>query len=135
MRRYAARLPFPPLRLYALSELLIGCSALAVPWQLIAGRHLLESLTSHFLASMSPIPSRSATELVARMPRKAIADVMEWGPARTPTEQLERMLAGETSTASLISLSPRTPALQDDRPINEYFLLRSLAHLRSSLRP
>jgi spermidine synthase/MFS family permease len=91
----------------------------------------------HFLASMSPIPSRTAEELVARMPSGALADMMEWGPARTPTEQLERMLAGQTSAASLISLSPRTPALQDDRPINEYFLLRALSdgHLRSSLQP
>jgi spermidine synthase len=111
--------------------------ALANSFTYVAVFPSIEGTGSHFLASMRPIPSRSATELVARMPRGAIADMMEWGPARTPTEQLERMLAGQTSTASLISLSPRTPALQDDRPINEYFLLRALSDgdLRSNLRP
>ena len=44
-RRYGERVSFPPLRLYALAELLIGCSSLAVPVQLLLGRRLLESLT------------------------------------------------------------------------------------------
>src|SRR5579872_6578599 len=34
----------PALRLYALAELLIGISALLVPYQLQAGRHLLEQM-------------------------------------------------------------------------------------------
>src|ERR1039458_4148479 len=42
-RRYGDRISFHPLRLYALAEFLIGCSALAVPVQLLWGRRLLES--------------------------------------------------------------------------------------------
>jgi predicted membrane-bound spermidine synthase len=80
----------------------------------------------HFFASMSPIPERTATELVARMPARAVADMMEWGPARTPTEEVQRVLSQELTTGQMIALSPATPALQDDRPINEYFLLRDL---------
>ena len=86
----------------------------------------LEGWGWHFLASMSPIPQRSAQELVSRMPAKAVADMMEWGPATTPQEQFELVLDQRTSPDQLIDGSPRTPAMQDDRPINEYFLLRYL---------
>ena len=79
----------------------------------------------HFLASMSPIPARTSAELVARMPAAAVKDMMEWGPAATPDAQMGHVLAHEMTTATLIALSPATPPLQDDRPINEYFLLRT----------
>jgi len=78
----------------------------------------------HFLASAQPIPIRSAVELVARMPRGAIADMMEWGPAKTPDQQFQILLSREIRPEQMIALSPNTPALQDDRPINEYYLLR-----------
>jgi len=37
----------------------------------------------HFLASERPIPVRTAAELVEAMPRGAVRDMMEWGPAQT----------------------------------------------------
>lgn len=80
----------------------------------------------HFFASMHPIPDRSGAELVARMPAQAVTDMMEWGPARTLVEQFERLLSTQTSTGQLIAFAPQTPGMQDDRPINEYFLLRYL---------
>jgi spermidine synthase len=80
----------------------------------------------HYLASMSPIPLRSAREMVARMPASAVADMMEWGPARTPVAQFNLMLSNWHAPQALIARSPNTPALQDDRPVNEYFLLRDL---------
>jgi hypothetical protein len=75
---------------------------------------------------MHPIPERTASEMVARMPAAAVTDMMEWGPAATPDGQIQRMLSTETNTGQLIELSPSTPALKDDRPINEYFALRGL---------
>ena len=51
--------------------------------------------------------------------------MMEWGPAPTPVEQMSLLLGHELTLAPMIALSPSTPALQDDRPINEYFLLRT----------
>jgi len=42
IRKYENRLRVPALRLYALAELLIGVSALLVPYQLLWGRKLLE---------------------------------------------------------------------------------------------
>ena len=79
----------------------------------------------HFLASERPIPIRTAAELVARMPPGAVTDMMEWGPAPTPEQQVNRVLSYQTSIDKIIALSPATPALTDDRPINEYFLLRT----------
>jgi len=79
---------------------------------------------NHYLASMSPIPSRNAEELLARMSPGAVTDMMEWGPAETPTDQLNRVLSRPVSVSELIELAPEVPALQDDRPINEYYQLR-----------
>src|ERR1700723_27446 len=79
----------------------------------------------HFLASDRPIPIRTAAELVARMPPSAIADMMEWGPAKSPEVEMQLLLAHESSTDEIIVLSPQTAPLTDDRPINEYFLLRT----------
>ncbi len=78
----------------------------------------------HFLASDQPIPVRTAAELAGRMPAAAVADMLEWGPAKTAEQQFALLLSRETKPEQMIALSPQTPALQDDRPINEYYLLR-----------
>ncbi len=78
----------------------------------------------HYLASMSPIPDLKAGELVARMPPAAVEDMMEWGPGGSPIEQFNFMLAKRRSPEELLVLAPGTPALADDRPINEYDWLR-----------
>lgn len=78
----------------------------------------------HYLASMSPLPERSAQELVDRMPAEAVADMMEWGPSSTPLEQFSRMLSPPVSPAEMLAQAPDAPTLQDDRPVNEYYLLR-----------
>jgi spermidine synthase len=78
----------------------------------------------HFLASASPIPSLSAAELANKLPASAARDLMEWGPASTPREQFEIVLSHEVSLAALIQKDPEVPSLKDDRPVNEYYLLR-----------
>jgi spermidine synthase len=89
----------------------------------------------HFLASQSPIADRSAPELVAQMPAMAIKDMMEWGPGRTPAEQLNMLLHHETDPQRFIAIAPKTPVLSDDRPINEYDWLRSThPHLMRELQ-
>ena len=79
----------------------------------------------HFLASERPITNRTAAELVERMPTAAVSDMLEWGPAASPEAQMNLLLSRESSTDALIALSPATAALQDNRPINEFFLLRT----------
>src|SRR5438477_2682910 len=44
IRKYGAEINFPALRLYALIELLIGVSAIVVPYELVWGRNLLENV-------------------------------------------------------------------------------------------
>ena len=78
----------------------------------------------HFLASTTPIPVRTAYQLVDRMPTQAISDMMEWGPATTPDRQFAMVLDRELSLDKVIAQAPNAPALKDDRPVNEYFLFR-----------
>jgi len=87
-------------------------------------RSFYDKQAIHFLASMSPILEHTATELLARMPPSAVADMMEWGPGETPLEQFNLSLSQPVSPSRLVALYPRAPALQDDRPINEYDQLR-----------
>src|SRR5450432_2571664 len=44
IRRFEGRIKFAPLHLYALTELLIGVSAITVPYQLVAGKQLLQKI-------------------------------------------------------------------------------------------
>ena len=78
----------------------------------------------HFLASNRPIPNWNADQLVSHMPASAIHDLMEWGPQPTPQLQFRALLGNEFSVDALIARAPKAPALQDDRPVNEYFILR-----------
>jgi spermidine synthase len=78
----------------------------------------------HFVASESPIPNRTAEELVRRMPEKAQADLMEWGPKDSPEAQFAEVLQSELPPDALLARDPNAPMLEDDRPVNEYYLLR-----------
>ncbi len=84
----------------------------------------IEGWGFHFLASDSPIPVTPADALAARMPRAAVADMLEWGPYSTPKAQIGAFLSREIPIQELIAQDPSIPALSDDRPVNEYFLLR-----------
>lgn len=78
----------------------------------------------HYMASQELIPDRSASNLVARMPAAAAADLVEWGPYPTAEQQFAAVLKNELPIDWLIALDKGVPALQDDRPVNEYGLLR-----------
>lgn len=79
----------------------------------------------HFLASTQPLPSLSAADLASHMPPAARADLLEWGPKATVEQQYDAVLHNEFPIDLLIAKSPATPAIQDNLPINEYFLLRN----------
>jgi spermidine synthase len=80
-----------------------------------------------FLASDHPIPERTPAEMARRMPTKAAQDMMEWIPNLPPEELFMSIIRHEISIDQVIALAPGAPSLQDDRPMNEYFLLRTLA--------
>ncbi len=86
--------------------------------------HSVEGWGYHFLASQSPLPSFSAATLASHMPPSAVADLLEWGPEIDAERQFAVVLNQELSLDDLIEKAPGVPALSDDRPVNEYYLLR-----------
>ena len=86
----------------------------------------LDHFGIHFLASMQPIPTSSAAVLASRMPPAAVRDFLEWGPETNPQKQFQDVLSNEISPQQIIAKSPNTPALLDDRPVNEYYFLRNV---------
>jgi spermidine synthase len=93
----------------------------------------------HFLCSDHPLPRLTAEQVLARMPHDAVIDLAEWDPpAADETAQaradgiseLNILLSQETSLDKLVNAAPNTPALTDDRPINEYYILRKWFRMR-----
>ena len=78
----------------------------------------------HFVASDQPLVPRTAQELAERLPARAVSDFVEWGPESTAEGQFALLLSHEQSLDQMVSGAPETPALQDDRPENEYYVLR-----------
>lgn len=83
----------------------------------------------HLLGSDQPIAKPSAEEMVARMPPQALADLTEWDPAggdriQQATHDFSALLARAWDIDAMLAESPHTPPLRDDRPINEYYVLR-----------
>ncbi|HTW57798.1 MAG TPA: fused MFS/spermidine synthase [Terriglobales bacterium] len=89
-------------------------------------RSIETSKGCHYLASNSPIPNYSAETLASHMPPSAVADFLEWDPGTTAEQKFVRVLNHELSLDDLIAGAPDAPALQDDRPVNEYFILRRM---------
>ena len=92
--------------------------------------HSLDNRGFHFLASDRPLVQRTAQELAARMPERAVQDLIEWGPATTAAQQFSIILKRELSLDQLTSGAPQAPPLQDDHPENEYFFLRQYLHMK-----
>jgi spermidine synthase len=80
----------------------------------------------HYLASRQPIPFLSASDLAKRMPPQAAADLVEWGPYPTAEQQWQAVLGKEVPISQILARDVFAPAVQDDRPINEYNELRKL---------
>jgi predicted membrane-bound spermidine synthase len=86
-----------------------------------------DNVSIQFLASDHPIPDRSPAEMADKMPAKAARDIVEWLPNFPPEQLFANIVQRETSIDRIIALAPNAPSLQDDRPMNEYFILRELA--------
>ena len=94
-------------------------------------RAFLDEFGIHYLCSDRPLPVRSAEELVQRMPADAVSDFTEWADddgVASATLQFSDLLKQELPVDPLIAASPNTPALTDDRPINEYYAVRQWLH-------
>jgi len=84
----------------------------------------IEHWGTHFLASERPIPAPTAAELVGRMSPAAITDLMEWGPKANAEAQFAAVLDSERPVEGLITPAEAAPPMRDDRPTNEYYILR-----------
>jgi spermidine synthase len=78
----------------------------------------------HFLAGTEPLHDWTVNELAQHMPEKASKDLIEWGPAPDTEHQFAALLANEVTIQTLLAEAPETPALRDDKPVNEYYLIR-----------
>jgi spermidine synthase len=78
----------------------------------------------HFLASEHPLPRHPAWVLAARLPPRAARDLLEWPFFSTVEDVFAALLDHEVPLDALIGLARWAPALTDDRPFNEYFLVR-----------
>jgi predicted membrane-bound spermidine synthase len=80
----------------------------------------------HCIASMRPVPLRDSYELASQLPARAATDIIEWGPYDSSEEQFREMLSLEEDVREVIEVAQGARIIQDDRPLNEYYLLRLL---------
>jgi len=78
----------------------------------------------HVLASMDPIPPLNGTQLAAKMPDSAKQDLLEWSDIPDAAKYIDRVIAKGTAATNLLNPDPEI-AITDDRPYNEYYLLRT----------
>ncbi len=78
----------------------------------------------HFFASLTPLPKMTEADILAKVSEISQRDLVEWPDAGTkdPFTFVKRFLDSEIAPASLIK-NPRI-RVSDDRPYNEYYLLR-----------
>ena len=79
----------------------------------------------HILASLDPIEPCTAKELAARLPADAKKDLLEWSPSPDLTDYFGLVLANELDIKACLNPNPEI-RITDDRPYNEYFLLRKM---------
>jgi spermidine synthase len=77
----------------------------------------------HILGSTEPIETPPMDQLLARMPTAAKADLVEWSTPSTAEEMMANILAREIPLNQILNPDARIQ-ITDDRPMNEYYLLR-----------
>jgi hypothetical protein len=83
----------------------------------------VDNMGMHMLASQQPIANISATEITSRMPAAAAIDLLEWEHAETLVDCVQQVLRNEMPVEWALNPHAQIP-ITDDRPYNEYFLLR-----------
>jgi len=71
---------------------------------------------------MQPLVAPSVEEMTSRLPEKARKDLLEWETGDLKTV-LRQMLSQEVPLAQILGDHPDR-IITDDRPYNEYYLLR-----------
>ncbi len=76
----------------------------------------------HFLASMEPLVAPTVSQFLTRLPAAAKRDLLEWEKADAAT-LAHQILAQEVPFAQILGSHPAR-IITDDRPFNEYYMLR-----------
>ena len=89
---------------------------------------------THFTASMTPIVIPSVVEFVERLPEAARRDLVEWntGDLRDVRAFVATVLNGQVRMEDLL-VPDRRVVITDDRPFNEYYLLRRTRRIAEHL--
>jgi spermidine synthase len=83
----------------------------------------VDDMGMHLLASQQPIANISASEIASRMPAAAAFDLLEWERSETLVDCIQQVLRNEMPLEWALNPHAQIP-ITDDRPYNEYFLLR-----------
>lgn len=94
----------------------------------------LENWGRHLFASMQPIPALSSAELAARLPERARQDLLEWTSTTNCAAYLEEVVSREIPMEKILEIQDG-PRITDDRPYNEYFLLREFRTRLNQVHP
>lgn len=78
----------------------------------------------HFLASTSSFNTPTVDEMVARLPDSAQADLIEWSPEVPVRDMVNEILKNEIPLWNLLDRENEDIFISDDKPYNEYFLIR-----------
>lgn len=84
--------------------------------------HSIEDNGLHFFASRQRIEPPTPEEAVARMPAAAQADLTEWFENKDPVAVMRMFMAEATDIP--LDAAEANIRITDDRPYNEYFVLR-----------
>lgn len=84
-----------------------------------------EGWGAHILASTEPIPHLTIQELIGKMPAAARADFVEWYREKDLRKILAPIVNSEIHMEKILSKDPDI-RITDDRPYNEYYLIRRL---------
>jgi spermidine synthase len=83
----------------------------------------IEGSGVHFLASVKPFATPTPDEIARRMPIKTKNDLLEWRDDKNLVGYFEQLLKQEIPIGELVNADPDV-RITDDRPYNEYYLLR-----------
>ena len=99
--------------------------AICATFPFVRAFHSIEGFGFHFFASMQPLNMPSVEVFLAHLPPAAAADFVEWSQGKSAGDIYHELLLGEIPVSDF--LSPHmNDSITDDRPFNEYFLLRKL---------
>jgi spermidine synthase len=110
----------------AIRQAVLRSAARAFPFMRVYRSH--HGFGLHILLARQPILVPDPDAFIRKLPPAARADLMEWAPPGTDPAAFieEQVLARELAVAPLMGAADG-PRISDDRPFNEYFVLRRLA--------